>query len=46
MHTAVEDLKLDRLDLVQAGDGTFPLAPKIRAVSGAALWQELEPLGQ
>jgi uncharacterized protein len=33
MHIAVEDLKLDRLDVVHAGPGSFPLAPRIRAVS-------------
>ncbi|MFH1755539.1 MAG: ATP-binding protein [Candidatus Latescibacterota bacterium] len=32
MKIAVEDLKLERLDVVHAGDGVFPLAENIRAV--------------
>ena len=33
MHIAMEDLKLDQLDVVHAGEHTFQLAPKIRAVA-------------
>lgn len=44
MHRALEDLELDHLDVIHAGSETFPLAPKIRAVSIARLWDDLEPL--
>ncbi len=43
MRTAVEDLKLDRLDVIHAGDHTFPLGPKIRAVAAGRLLIDLEP---
>lgn len=33
MQIAMEDLKLDRLDVVHAGERTFPLTKKIRAVA-------------
>lgn len=44
MHTAIEDLGLDRLDVIHAGDATFPLAERIRAVALARVWRDLEPL--
>lgn len=44
MHTAVEDLGLDRLEVVHAGDATFPLSERIRAVALARVWRDLEPL--
>lgn len=44
MHTALEDLALDRLDVIHAGDATFPLAERIRAVALARVWEDLEPL--
>ena len=44
MHTALADLGLDRLDVVHAGDATFPLAERIRAVALARVWRDLEPL--
>ena len=31
MHIAIQDLKLDSLELLYAGDKTFPLAEKITA---------------
>jgi uncharacterized protein len=37
MQVALHDLKLDSLDVIHAGPDTFPLAPKIRAVSLARL---------
>lgn len=46
MHSAMEDLKLQRLDVVHAGEKTFPLRPGIRAVALSRLWQDLEPLGE
>ena len=33
MRAALRDLKLDSLDVIHAGQDTFPLARKIRAVS-------------
>lgn len=33
MRSALTDLKLDALDVIHAGKETFPLAPRIRAVS-------------
>jgi hypothetical protein len=44
MRSAVETLQLRRLDVVHAGDATFPLAPKVRALAAAALLAELKPL--
>ncbi len=45
MHTALSDLKLDRLDVVHAGEHTFPLTESIRALSLPRLLDDLEPLG-
>jgi uncharacterized protein len=42
MHVALEDLRLDRLDVVHAGEQTFPLAKKIRALALPRLWEDLE----
>ncbi len=44
MHTAIEALTLDRLDVVHAADKTFPLAERIRAVALSRIWIDLEPL--
>jgi uncharacterized protein len=44
MRTVMTDLALDRLDLVHAGEATFPLAPNVRAVAARALLAEIEPL--
>jgi len=33
MHIAIEDLRLDRLDVIHAGRDTFALAAKVRAVA-------------
>lgn len=33
MHTAIEDLRLDRLDVIHGGRDTYPLSGRIRAVS-------------
>lgn len=46
MHTAIEDLQLDRLDVIHAGDETFPLAERIRALALQRVWADLEPLQQ
>lgn len=44
MHSARESLRLDRLDLIHAGEHTFPLAPNIRAVAAARLLEDIEAL--
>ncbi len=44
MHLALADLKLDGLDVVQAGEHTFPLAPRVRALALSRLLEDLEPL--
>jgi hypothetical protein len=44
MHVALRDLELDRLDVVHAGDSTFPIHDSIRAVSLERLWDDVEPL--
>ena len=44
MRTALDDLKLKRLDVVHAGTHTFPLAPRIRAVALQRLLEDLDPL--
>lgn len=41
MHTAMEDLKLDRLDVIHAGEHTFPMANGIRAVAFKRLHQDV-----
>ena len=33
VRSALADLRLDRLDVVHAGEHTFPLAPQVRAVT-------------
>jgi predicted AAA+ superfamily ATPase len=44
MRVALEDLKLARLDVIHAGDKSYPLAPRIRAVSLSRIIEDLEPL--
>ena len=44
MHIALEDLGLERIDVIHAGEGTYPLAEKIRAVALAAVWTNIDPL--
>ena len=44
MHVAVEDLKLDSLDVIHAGDRTFPMTDKIRAVAAGELLVATKPL--
>ncbi|VGO15563.1 hypothetical protein PDESU_04148 [Pontiella desulfatans] len=44
MRHALADLKLDRLDVLHAGDHTFPLAENIRAVSIKHLLNDIAPL--
>jgi hypothetical protein len=44
MRTALSDLKLDSLDVVHAGDSTFPLTDRIRAVALSDLLEVFQPL--
>jgi uncharacterized protein len=44
MRVALEDLRLDRLDVVHGGPHTFPLAPRVRAVAFSRLLDDLAPL--
>jgi hypothetical protein len=41
MHVALNDLKLDRIDVVHAGKHSFPIASKMRAVALARIASEL-----
>jgi hypothetical protein len=43
-HIAIEDLKLQRLDVIHAGDHSFALAKRARAVSIARVFDDSEPL--
>jgi predicted AAA+ superfamily ATPase len=42
--SVLEDLELERLDVIHAGESSFPLAPRVRAVAARNLLQEIEPL--
>lgn len=44
MHTAMEDLRLDRLDVVHAGSHTFPMTERVRALALARVLTDIEPL--
>ncbi|MCP3963117.1 MAG: hypothetical protein GY719_35200 [bacterium] len=44
MRTALSDLRLDRIDVVHAGEEAFPLAEDVRAVGLGGVWGDLEPL--
>lgn len=44
MHVALEDLELERLDVVHAGERAFPLGDRIRALPLSGLLDHLEPL--
>ena len=46
MHTACADLKLTRLDLIHAGQETFPLAQQVRAVAASRITEDIEPFEQ
>jgi len=43
MRTALADLSLDALAVVHAGQVSFPLAPKVRAVAWADRMREIRP---
>lgn len=44
MRIAVEDLKLDRLDVIHAGSRTFPMSERVRALALGRLLTDLKPL--
>lgn len=44
MRAVISTLGLQRLDVVHAGNETFPLAPRIRAVALGRLLRDLQPL--
>ena len=44
MNHALSDLKLESLDVIHAGERTFPIGKKIRAVTLMRLLQDIEPL--
>jgi predicted AAA+ superfamily ATPase len=44
MHTALEDIGLERIDVIHAGDATFPLAKGIRALPLSRVNVDLDPL--
>lgn len=44
IRTALSDLNLDRLDVLHAGEHTFPLAEKVRAVAVGRLYEDVLPL--
>ena len=41
MRSALQDLKLDRLDVIHAGGETFPPGPRVRAVAASRLLEDL-----
>lgn len=43
MHFALDDLRLSRLEVIHAGPDTFPLSPRVRAVSAHRLLDDLLP---
>jgi hypothetical protein len=44
MRSALTDLRLHRLDVIHAGEGTFPLADRVRAVALGRLLRDIQPL--
>ena len=44
MRSALEDLHLAQLDVIHAGDRTFGLAPRIRAIGLSRLLDDIHPL--
>jgi hypothetical protein len=41
MHSALEVLKLTRLDVIHAGKDTFPLHERVRAIAASRLMSDL-----
>jgi hypothetical protein len=44
MRTALADLDLQRLDVIHAGEDTFPIAPRMRAVALRRMLHDIAPL--
>lgn len=44
MRAAIDTLRLDTLDIIHAGEHTFPLADRVRAVSAQHIERDLTPL--
>ncbi len=44
MYSALENLKLERLDVVYPGDHTFPMSGRMRAVGLSRLLEDIDPL--
>ena len=44
MHSALADLELERLDVVHAGQATFPMTEQVRAVAARSILDEVPPL--
>jgi predicted AAA+ superfamily ATPase len=44
MHAALTDLKLDAIDVVHAGDNTYPLSERVRAVAAVRVLEDVNPL--
>ena len=45
MRIALADLGLERLDVIHAGNETYALAPRVRALACSRLLSGLPPLG-
>jgi hypothetical protein len=44
VRAALDDLHLDRVDVIYPGEHTFPLAERVRAVALPRLYEDVEPL--
>ena len=44
MRSAITDLRLDGLEVIHAGDHSFPMAEGVRAVALARSARDLKPL--
>lgn len=44
MRVALADLRLQRLDVIHAGERTYPLASRVRALAFARALQDIPPL--
>jgi hypothetical protein len=45
MRSALASLGLERLDVIHAGSGSYPMAANVRAIPAARLLDEIDPLG-
>jgi predicted AAA+ superfamily ATPase len=44
MRIALEDLRLDSLDVIHSGQDSYPLADRVRAVAGKRIQEDIAPL--